>query len=74
MRPQLLETLSYTLDRLTVSLQPSLETFEGQLLQLVNDDCHNTVRLCSHRPPTDHPQSPVGARLNEGVPGSLKLQ
>uniref|UniRef100_A0A667WGD4 Nephrocystin 4 n=1 Tax=Myripristis murdjan TaxID=586833 RepID=A0A667WGD4_9TELE len=42
LRPQLLNMLPYTLDRLTVSLQPSLEKFESQLLQLINADCHNT--------------------------------
>lgn len=36
--------LPFTLNRLTISLQPSLEKFESQLLQLINVDCHNTVR------------------------------
>ncbi|XP_040008385.1 nephrocystin-4 isoform X2 [Xiphias gladius] len=42
LRPQLLKMLPFTLNRLTVSLQPSLEKFESQLLQLINADCHNT--------------------------------
>ncbi|KAK9515632.1 hypothetical protein VZT92_026260 [Zoarces viviparus] len=42
LRPQLLKMLPFTLTRLTVSLQPSLEKFESQLLQQVNADCHNT--------------------------------
>lgn len=43
LRPQLLKMLPFTLNRLTISLQPSLEKFESQLLQLINADCHNTV-------------------------------
>ncbi|CAG6021161.1 unnamed protein product [Menidia menidia] len=42
LRPQLLKIMPYSLTRLTVSLQPSLETFESLLLQLINADCHNT--------------------------------
>ncbi|TNN45839.1 Nephrocystin-4 [Liparis tanakae] len=42
LRPQLLKTLPFTLSRLTVSLQPSLEKFESQLLERINADCHNT--------------------------------
>ncbi|XP_076022240.1 nephrocystin-4 [Genypterus blacodes] len=42
LRPQVLNMLPYTMARLTVSLQPSLESFESQLLQLINADCHNT--------------------------------
>ncbi|TKS77236.1 Nephrocystin-4 [Collichthys lucidus] len=42
LRPQMLKMLPFTLNRLTISLQPSLEKFESQLLQLINDDCHNT--------------------------------
>ncbi|XP_053281847.1 nephrocystin-4 [Pleuronectes platessa] len=42
LRPQLLKMLPFTLSRLTISLQPSLEKFESQLLQLINADCHNT--------------------------------
>nr|XP_019944235.1 PREDICTED: nephrocystin-4 isoform X2 [Paralichthys olivaceus] len=42
LRPQLLKMLPFTLNRLTISLQPSLEKFESQLLQLINADCHNT--------------------------------
>ncbi|XP_022621655.1 nephrocystin-4 [Seriola dumerili] len=42
LRPQLLKMLPFTLNRLTVSLQPSLEKFESQLLALINADCHNT--------------------------------
>ncbi|XP_056280183.1 nephrocystin-4 isoform X2 [Pseudoliparis swirei] len=42
LRPQLLKTLPFTLSGLTVSLQPSLEKFESQLLERINADCHNT--------------------------------
>ncbi|XP_015235683.1 PREDICTED: nephrocystin-4 [Cyprinodon variegatus] len=42
LRPQLLKMTSFTLDRLTISLQPSLEKFESLLLQLINADCQNT--------------------------------
>ncbi|XP_035511725.1 nephrocystin-4 [Morone saxatilis] len=42
LRPQLLKMLPFTLNRLTIYLQPSLEKFESQLLQLINADCHNT--------------------------------
>uniref|UniRef100_A0A3Q1FIN0 Uncharacterized protein n=2 Tax=Acanthochromis polyacanthus TaxID=80966 RepID=A0A3Q1FIN0_9TELE len=42
LRPQLLKMLPFTLNRLTISLQPSLEKFESQLLQQINADCHNT--------------------------------
>ncbi|XP_034552451.1 nephrocystin-4 [Notolabrus celidotus] len=42
LKPQLLKMLPFTLNRVTVSLQPSLEKFESQLLQLINADCHNT--------------------------------
>ncbi|XP_027144584.1 nephrocystin-4 isoform X3 [Larimichthys crocea] len=42
LRPQMLKMLPFTLNRLTISLQPSLEKFESQLLQLINADCHNT--------------------------------
>ncbi|KAM9342563.1 nephrocystin-4 [Pholidichthys leucotaenia] len=42
LRPQLLKMQPFTLSRLTVSLQPSLQKFESQLLQLINADCHNT--------------------------------
>ncbi|KAM9855195.1 nephrocystin-4 [Aulostomus maculatus] len=42
LRPVLLKTLPFNLNRLTISLQPSLEKFESQLLQLINADCHNT--------------------------------
>uniref|UniRef100_A0A7N6BPE9 Nephrocystin 4 n=1 Tax=Anabas testudineus TaxID=64144 RepID=A0A7N6BPE9_ANATE len=42
LRPQPLKMLPFTLNRLTISLQPSLEKFESQLLQLINADCHNT--------------------------------
>ncbi|XP_030279502.1 nephrocystin-4 [Sparus aurata] len=42
LRPQLLKMLPFTLSRLTISLQPSLEKFESQLLQLINVDCQNT--------------------------------
>ncbi|XP_034393540.1 nephrocystin-4 isoform X3 [Cyclopterus lumpus] len=47
LRPQLLKTLPFTLNRLTISLQPSLEKFESQLLQLINADCHNTLSATS---------------------------
>ncbi|KAM4562311.1 nephrocystin-4 [Odontesthes bonariensis] len=42
LRPQLLKMTPYSLNRLTISLQPSLEKFESLLLQLINADCHNT--------------------------------
>uniref|UniRef100_A0A7N8XZ77 Nephronophthisis 4 n=1 Tax=Mastacembelus armatus TaxID=205130 RepID=A0A7N8XZ77_9TELE len=42
LRPQLLKMFPFTLNRLTVTLQPSLERFESQLLQLISADCHNT--------------------------------
>ncbi|KAK2851127.1 hypothetical protein Q5P01_007403 [Channa striata] len=42
LRPQLLKMLPFTLNRLTISLQPSLKAFESQLLQLISVDCHNT--------------------------------
>ncbi|XP_042347315.1 nephrocystin-4 [Plectropomus leopardus] len=42
LRPQLLKLLPFTLSRLTISLKPSLEKFESQLLQLINADGHNT--------------------------------
>ncbi|KAM8864014.1 nephrocystin-4 isoform 2-T2 [Spinachia spinachia] len=42
LKPRLLKMLPFTLHRLTISLQPSLEKFESQLLQLINEDCHNT--------------------------------
>ncbi|KAJ4934891.1 hypothetical protein JOQ06_007672 [Pogonophryne albipinna] len=48
LRPQLLKMLPFTLNKLTISLQPSLEKFESQLLQLINADCHNTVRPSQH--------------------------
>lgn len=50
LRPQTLKTLPFTLNRLTISLQPSLEKFESQLLQLINADCQNTVRPSFHHP------------------------
>ncbi|XP_034027801.1 nephrocystin-4 [Thalassophryne amazonica] len=42
LRPRLLQMLPLTLNRLTVWLQPSLDSFERQLLQLINADCLNT--------------------------------
>ncbi|XP_041859708.1 nephrocystin-4 isoform X2 [Melanotaenia boesemani] len=42
LRPQLLNMMPFTLSRLTISLQPSLEKFESLLLQLISADCHNT--------------------------------
>ncbi|XP_029012170.1 nephrocystin-4 isoform X3 [Betta splendens] len=42
LRPHTLRMLPFTLNRLTISLQPSLEQFESQLLQLINADCRNT--------------------------------
>ncbi|XP_037135657.1 nephrocystin-4 isoform X1 [Syngnathus acus] len=42
LKPMLLKMLPFTLSRLTISLQPSLEAFESQLLQLINADCQNT--------------------------------
>lgn len=44
LKPQLLKMLPFVLHRLTITLQPSLEMFESQLLQLINADYHNTVR------------------------------
>ncbi|XP_061625296.1 nephrocystin-4 isoform X3 [Phyllopteryx taeniolatus] len=41
-KPMLLKMLPFTLSRLTICLQPSLEAFESQLLQLINADCQNT--------------------------------
>ncbi|KAM6977015.1 nephrocystin-4 [Aplochiton taeniatus] len=41
LQPEVLKTIPCCLDRLTLSLQPSLETFEKQLLQLVNADSLN---------------------------------
>ncbi|KAM9350369.1 nephrocystin-4 [Symphorus nematophorus] len=52
LRPQLLKMLPFTLSRLTISLQPSLETFESQLLQLINADCHNTKQPGPEGAPT----------------------
>ncbi|CAL8252451.1 unnamed protein product [Arctogadus glacialis] len=51
LRPKLLKRTPYCLSRLTVSLQPSLDRFESQLLQLVSADWDATVghgarRLC----------------------------
>ncbi|XP_034731405.1 nephrocystin-4 isoform X2 [Etheostoma cragini] len=45
LKPHLLKMLPFTLNRLCISLQPSLEKFESQLLQLINADCHNTKQL-----------------------------
>ncbi|XP_077405435.1 nephrocystin-4 isoform X2 [Vanacampus margaritifer] len=42
LKPMLLKKLPFTLSRLTICLQPSLEAFESQLLQLINADCQNT--------------------------------
>ncbi|XP_061830665.1 nephrocystin-4 isoform X2 [Nerophis lumbriciformis] len=42
LKPVLLNMLPFTLHRLTVCLQPSLEAFENQLLELINADCQNT--------------------------------
>ncbi|KAM4737861.1 nephrocystin-4 isoform 2-T2 [Anableps anableps] len=42
LRPQLLKMMPFTLDKLTISLQPSVEKFESLLLQLINADCQNT--------------------------------
>lgn len=36
--------LPLVLHRLSITLQPSLEMFESQLLRLINADHHNTVR------------------------------
>ncbi|XP_059189932.1 nephrocystin-4 [Centropristis striata] len=65
LRPQLLKMLPFTLNRLTISLQPSLEKFESQLLQLINADCHNTKQ-----PGPEGPQRTVviqERRLHVGV-------
>ncbi|XP_077371018.1 nephrocystin-4 isoform X2 [Festucalex cinctus] len=42
LKPMLLKMLPFTLSRLTICLQPSLEAFECQLLRLINADCQNT--------------------------------
>ncbi|TWW56244.1 Nephrocystin-4 [Takifugu flavidus] len=42
LKPQLLKMLPFTLSRLTITLQPSLEMFESQLLRLINADYQNT--------------------------------
>ncbi|XP_051913301.1 nephrocystin-4 isoform X2 [Hippocampus zosterae] len=42
LKPLLLKMLPFTLSRLTICLQPSLEAFDSQLLQLINADCQNT--------------------------------
>lgn len=44
LKPQLVKMLPFTLSRLTITLQPSLEMFESQLLRLINTDYQNTVR------------------------------
>lgn len=44
LKPLLLKMLPFTLSRLTICLQPSLEAFDSQLLQLINADCQNTVK------------------------------
>uniref|UniRef100_A0A672GQF0 Uncharacterized protein n=1 Tax=Salarias fasciatus TaxID=181472 RepID=A0A672GQF0_SALFA len=50
LRPQLLKMLPFTLNRLTISLQPSLEKFESQLLQLINADwTHKAVIIQERR-------------------------
>ncbi|XP_034151686.1 nephrocystin-4 isoform X2 [Esox lucius] len=41
-KPHMVKSLTCFLDRLSISLHPSLEKFESQLLQLINMDCHNT--------------------------------
>lgn len=44
LKPQLLKMLPFVLHRLNITLQPSLEMFESQLLRLINADYHNTVK------------------------------
>ena len=44
LKPHTLEMVSCSLDRLTISLHPSLDKFETQLLHLINADCNNMVR------------------------------
>ncbi|CAG01757.1 unnamed protein product [Tetraodon nigroviridis] len=43
LKPQLLKMLPFVLHRVTITLQPSLEMFESQLLRLINADYHNTL-------------------------------
>uniref|UniRef100_A0A674EM24 Nephrocystin 4 n=1 Tax=Salmo trutta TaxID=8032 RepID=A0A674EM24_SALTR len=42
LKPHMVKSLTCFLDRLSISLHPSLEKFESQLLQHVSTDCHNT--------------------------------
>lgn len=64
LRPQLLKMLPFSLNRLTINLQPSLEKFESQLLQLINADCHNTVRPDFHN--THSLESPCTWHMTQG--------
>ncbi|XP_062315701.1 nephrocystin-4-like isoform X2 [Osmerus eperlanus] len=41
LKPHTLKMVSCALDRLTISLYPSLDKFETQLLHLINADCNN---------------------------------
>ncbi|KAJ8016670.1 hypothetical protein DPEC_G00009660 [Dallia pectoralis] len=41
-KPHMEKSLTCSLDRLSISLEPSLEKFDSQLLQLINMDCQNT--------------------------------
>ncbi|CAL8278614.1 unnamed protein product [Boreogadus saida] len=52
LRPKLLKRTPYCLSRLTVSLQPSLDRFESQLLQLVSADWDATSEASSEFSPT----------------------
>ncbi|KAK1899090.1 Nephrocystin-4 [Dissostichus eleginoides] len=63
LRPQLLKMLPFTLNKLTISLQPSLEKFESQLLQLINADCHNTGSI-----------DVIKAELQAALSGQRELQ
>ncbi|KAK7883996.1 hypothetical protein WMY93_027119 [Mugilogobius chulae] len=47
LKPKLLPSLTVTLSDLSLSLRPSVESFENQLLQRVNADCLNTEEVHS---------------------------
>ncbi|XP_041712170.2 nephrocystin-4 isoform X2 [Coregonus clupeaformis] len=42
LKPHMVKSLTCFLDRLSITLHPSLAKFESQLLQHVSTDCHNT--------------------------------
>ncbi|XP_072306313.1 nephrocystin-4-like [Eucyclogobius newberryi] len=45
LKPRLLPSVAFSLSGLTVSLKPSVESFENQLLQRVNADCQHMKKL-----------------------------